>query len=215
MRDLQQHPDVESEIEDYALYLASSSDRAPFAFVGEVRSAFRHLCEHPAIGHFVHRDFRRYNLRRFSHAVIYQENGDKIYVIAVMHEKRHPDYWKKRIAKETIHELPQLRGLVVHRLQLRNLRGGLEILPHIRRGSGAHRLPLAGGFEQAGDGVIQAVHITLAHEEAGHILSHGLGDAAVESGDHRQAGGHGFQHRVRNAFLVAILHQAAGVDEHM
>ncbi len=29
--------------------------------------------------------------------VVYREYGDAVYVIAVAHEKRHPDYWKRRI----------------------------------------------------------------------------------------------------------------------
>jgi hypothetical protein len=32
--------------------------------------------------------------------VIYREEADAIYVIAVMHEKRHPDYWKERIDED-------------------------------------------------------------------------------------------------------------------
>lgn len=100
MKDLQQHPEVESEIEDWALILAERSDRAPFAFVREVRAALRSIREHPTRNHFVYKSYRRYNLERFSHAIIYRERGDAVYVIAVMHERRHPDYWKHRINED-------------------------------------------------------------------------------------------------------------------
>lgn len=100
MKKLEQHPEVAREIEDWALILAEKSERAPFAFVAEVRAAFRRIQERPAHAHFVYKHFRRFNLRRFSHAVIYREKGDAVYIIAVMHEKRHPDYWKHRVSDD-------------------------------------------------------------------------------------------------------------------
>jgi toxin ParE1/3/4 len=55
---------------------------------------------HPLAGHPCHEVYRRINLNRFPYAIIYRPDGDDIYVIAVMHEKRHPDYWKHRIEND-------------------------------------------------------------------------------------------------------------------
>ncbi|WP_395748208.1 hypothetical protein [Prosthecobacter sp.] len=98
MLELQLHPEVEAEIEDWATILAEHSDRAPIQFLAEVRSAFQRICEHPTHAHFIYRNYRRLNLIRFSQAIIYREHSNAVYVIAMMHEKRHPDYWKYRIA---------------------------------------------------------------------------------------------------------------------
>lgn len=98
MLELQLHPEVEAEIEDWLTILAEHSDRVPMRFLAEVRAAFQRIREHPTHAHFIYRNYRRLNLSRFSQAIIYREHGDTVYVIAMMHEKRHPNYWKYRIA---------------------------------------------------------------------------------------------------------------------
>ena len=40
MKGLQQHPEVDHEIEDYALYLAEQSDRLPFALLQRYEPLF-------------------------------------------------------------------------------------------------------------------------------------------------------------------------------
>ena len=41
--------------------------------------------------------FRRYILTRFPFSVIYKEEKEKIYIIAVMHNSRKPNYWMERV----------------------------------------------------------------------------------------------------------------------
>lgn len=65
-----------------------------------MRAGFNRIRERPTHSHFVYQSYRRLNLNRFSHAIIYREYDDVVYVIAVTHEKRHPDYWKYRIADD-------------------------------------------------------------------------------------------------------------------
>ncbi len=97
MRQLLLHPEVEDEIESWAMILAKRSDRSPTRFILEVRAGFHRIRERPTHAHFIYQSYRRLNLDRFSHVVVYREYGDAVYVIAVAHEKRHPDYWKRRI----------------------------------------------------------------------------------------------------------------------
>ncbi|MCZ6674550.1 MAG: type II toxin-antitoxin system RelE/ParE family toxin [Verrucomicrobia bacterium] len=40
--------------------------------------------------------FRRHLLARFPYGIIYRIDDDVIYVVAVMHLKRNPGYWKNR-----------------------------------------------------------------------------------------------------------------------
>jgi plasmid stabilization system protein ParE len=40
--------------------------------------------------------FRRVNFRGFPYYVAYLMRGDHIYIVAVAHASRHPDYWKRR-----------------------------------------------------------------------------------------------------------------------
>lgn len=97
MRELHLHPEVEAEIENWANILAEYSDHASLRFLAEVRSGFQRICERPTHSHFICQNYRRLNLNHFSHAIIYRDYNDVVYVIAVMHEKRHPDYWKHRM----------------------------------------------------------------------------------------------------------------------
>jgi|JI10StandDraft_1071094.scaffolds.fasta_scaffold1585888_2 toxin ParE1/3/4 len=40
--------------------------------------------------------FRAVRLKRFPYRIIYAEHEDHIWVVAISHDKRHPDYWRKR-----------------------------------------------------------------------------------------------------------------------
>lgn len=100
MKNLRRHPEVDSEIERWAEILSQKSDWSPPRFFAAIRAAYRRIRERPTHAHFVHKEFRRYNIPGQSHAVIYREEADAIYVIAVMHEKRHPDYWKERMDED-------------------------------------------------------------------------------------------------------------------
>jgi len=100
MKSLRRHPEVDTEIEGWAEILSRNSDWSPARFFAAIREAYRHIQERPTHAHFVHKQFRRYNIPGQSHAAIYREEEDAIYIIAVMHEKRHPDYWKERVEQD-------------------------------------------------------------------------------------------------------------------
>ena len=44
----------------------------------------------------VYGDFRQCALRRFPYSIIYRQAPTEIVVIAVFHQRRHPDAWRKR-----------------------------------------------------------------------------------------------------------------------
>ncbi|WP_461783826.1 type II toxin-antitoxin system RelE/ParE family toxin [Prosthecobacter sp.] len=98
MNELRQHPEVEAEINESVQHLEARSLWVADDFIEELRAAMRKIRLNPKHCHFTHQEYRRCNIPRFHHAVIYRQLGeDVVYVIAVMHDKRHPDYWKHRI----------------------------------------------------------------------------------------------------------------------
>jgi toxin ParE1/3/4 len=40
---------------------------------------------------------RRALARRFPYSVVYLDEPDRIWIVAVMHAKRRPDYWRERL----------------------------------------------------------------------------------------------------------------------
>jgi len=37
------------------------------------------------------------NFSEYPYSLVYLEQGDRVWIVAVMHAKRQPDYWKTRI----------------------------------------------------------------------------------------------------------------------
>jgi len=94
------HPEALDEIEDAMDWLSRDSNWAPEQFLAEYDAHVAKIKARPDSYRKVHREFRRLNLNRFRHAIIYRLRGNDIYIIAVMHEKRHPDYWKHRVGDD-------------------------------------------------------------------------------------------------------------------
>ena len=57
--------------------------------------------------------------------------------------------------------------------------------------------------------------IAFGHEHPGGIVVHRFGDATVAGGEDGQPAGHGFEHGVGDAFLVAVGAELAGMEEEM
>lgn len=43
---------------------------------------------------------RRRLLDRFPYMIVYLEDPERIFILAVMHQRRRPGYWKKRLIKD-------------------------------------------------------------------------------------------------------------------
>lgn len=66
------------------------------AFAGEVRRTMRLVGDFHELGALGVAGTRRLLLRRFSFALVYRIEPDVLRVIALAHQKRRPDYWRKR-----------------------------------------------------------------------------------------------------------------------
>ena len=66
-------------------------------FRNEITRALRLLKRFPQIGGTEKGDVRRYLLHKFSYKLLYSIEKDYIYVIAVAHTHREPNYWVNRI----------------------------------------------------------------------------------------------------------------------
>ncbi len=66
-------------------------------FYDEITSVFRRVIEHPLRYKQFDPPARRLFANGFPYAVIYVARSDAIWIIAVMHVRRAPDYWKSRL----------------------------------------------------------------------------------------------------------------------
>ena len=90
------HPEAEIEFREAIEYYESREEGLGFDFVHEVYSAIGRAAEHPRAWPILDGDMRRCQTRRFPYGVLYSQEKNGIYVLAVMHLHRHPDYWKHR-----------------------------------------------------------------------------------------------------------------------
>ena len=92
------HPQAEAE---FLLAQQRYTDASPLLgrrFYDEIVSVFSRLIEHPLRYKQFDAPARRLFANGFPYAVIYVAKPDTIWIIAVMHVRREPGYWKDRMA---------------------------------------------------------------------------------------------------------------------
>ena len=96
MLTLKFHPQVASEIKSSYIWYQELAQGLGEDLLDELESAYQAIIELPDTWPLFQKGFRRYLLSRFPFSVIYRENNNSIYVVAVMHNSRKPYYWLNR-----------------------------------------------------------------------------------------------------------------------
>jgi len=97
-RQIDVHPEAVAEAQAAAQWYQERSVLAADAFLAEIDCAVERIAENPGMyPHYV-RGTRRYLLQRFPFYIVYREVVGKIEIVAIVHGRRKPGYWKKRIA---------------------------------------------------------------------------------------------------------------------
>ena len=91
-------PEAQSDL-DHALswYGEQGGQRLKQRFFVAYVEARKKICKNPGAYPFAFEYFRKARLKKFPFKIIYALDQDDVIIIAVMHDKRHPDYWKERI----------------------------------------------------------------------------------------------------------------------
>jgi plasmid stabilization system protein ParE len=90
------HPEARHELRSAARFYESQVQNLGREFVQEVRVVLTRIAEWPASGSPHEDDVRRVVLARFPFTVVYETLPDRIEVIAVMHQRQLPGYWRGR-----------------------------------------------------------------------------------------------------------------------
>lgn len=88
--------DALQEVREAAAYYEAEVEGLGRAFLGKLRDGVSEIKEFPYASRIIQGDFRRHLLSRFPHGIIYQIQGNTIFIAAVMHLKRRPRYWEER-----------------------------------------------------------------------------------------------------------------------
>jgi plasmid stabilization system protein ParE len=85
--------ELEEAVEFYNLRREHLGDE----FTDEVEHAVARILAHPRAWPEISPRTRRCRTRRFPYGVIYQIRSDEILIVAIMHLRRKPFYWKNRL----------------------------------------------------------------------------------------------------------------------
>ena len=91
------HPEAEAEFLAAIDYYEDRDPGLGLDFAIEVHSAIGSILSFPTAWPILEDDMRRCRLRRFPYGIIYSKHKDTIFILAVMHLRRDPDYWKSRV----------------------------------------------------------------------------------------------------------------------
>ena len=91
------HPEAGLEFNAAIDYSEAIEDGLGYDFSLEIASTIARIIDLPKAWLVIEGEFRRALVRRFPYGILYAEDQDNIYVVAVMHLHRAPEYWKHRI----------------------------------------------------------------------------------------------------------------------
>ncbi|MDI6793871.1 MAG: type II toxin-antitoxin system RelE/ParE family toxin [bacterium] len=99
MAELIYDPQAKVEIREAAEYYEDCRENLGQDFLRAVEVATHSISLNPLRWRKISGQFRLCLVERFPYGVIYSVEKGKIFIAAVMHLKRKPGYWKKRLEK--------------------------------------------------------------------------------------------------------------------
>ena len=89
--------EAQAELEEATRwYLERAGERVHDRLREELKRVRRLLLDHPAIGSPGVADTRKIRLDQFPYSVVYRINGGELRVLAFMHHRCRPGYWRGR-----------------------------------------------------------------------------------------------------------------------
>lgn len=91
------HRQAEAEYADAAEHYAGHDPELGGRFHDEIERLIRDIRRQPERFRLFDAPLRRHFSQVFPYAVLYVDQPDRVLIIAVMHMKRRPGYWKDRL----------------------------------------------------------------------------------------------------------------------
>jgi plasmid stabilization system protein ParE len=90
------HPEVEAEFAEIVAFYDAESPGLGDEFAAAVEVAVGFVSTQPEAGRPLRGKLRRWLVRRFPYALIYREEAERVYILAIAHFRRRPRYWQHR-----------------------------------------------------------------------------------------------------------------------
>ena len=92
------HPEAEAEFNGAIDYYEAREAGLGCDFAVEAYSAIQRIVAYPRSWPVLEGEVRRCQTNRFPYGVLYAVEENRVFIVAVMHLRRDPDYWKHRVA---------------------------------------------------------------------------------------------------------------------
>lgn len=91
------HPEAQREFREAAIFHEQQRDGLGERFADAIESGFRQIQRSPFTWRRIRGDIRRFLVKTFPYGIVYASIDGQIFILAVMHLKREPDYWLGRL----------------------------------------------------------------------------------------------------------------------
>ena len=92
------HPEAREEFLAAIDYYNDAEHGLGMAFYTEVESAIALIESYPDLWTEIGGGIRRCLVRRFPFAILYSREAGHVFVYAIIHTKREPNYWRNRLS---------------------------------------------------------------------------------------------------------------------
>lgn len=92
------HPEADAEFAEAVAYYRAIDPELGIRFYREMERLIGEVCAHPQRYCRFDPPARRHFSTWFPYAVVYLDQPDRVWIVAIMHMKRRPAYWKDRLS---------------------------------------------------------------------------------------------------------------------
>ena len=89
--------EAEQEFAESIAYCESKEPGLGWRFRNEVAEAVKRIFRHPELARLRPKGYRRVNLHAFPHYIAYVIRGETIWIVAIAHGYRRPEFWIHRV----------------------------------------------------------------------------------------------------------------------
>jgi plasmid stabilization system protein ParE len=96
MTKIEFHPEAQLDLESARSWYRERSQVAARAFITEVLRALKSIAISPDAWPRTRANERRFVLKRFPYSIIYRTRTNEVFITAIAHHRRLPEYWHGR-----------------------------------------------------------------------------------------------------------------------